>query len=60
MCFKFSIEHFLNEEQEVIFKGLKNEGNTCYLNSLIQTLFFMKAFRYAIYNIPTISDMESN
>ena len=36
------------------FKGLKNEGTTCYLNSLIQTLFFIRAFRNAVYQIPTV------
>ena len=35
MIFKFTIEHFFNQEQNIIFKGLKNEGNTCYLNSII-------------------------
>jgi ubiquitin carboxyl-terminal hydrolase 7 len=36
------------------FKGLVNEGTTCYLNSLIQTLFFIRAFRNAVYKMPTI------
>lgn len=33
--------------------GLKNQGATCYLNSLLQSLFFTNAFRRAVYQIPT-------
>ena len=35
------------------YNGLVNEGTTCYLNSLIQTLFFIRSFRSAIYRMPT-------
>lgn len=35
------------------FVGLRNQGATCYLNSLIQSLYFTNAFRKAIYQIPT-------
>lgn len=31
------------------YVGLVNQGSTCYLNSLIQSLFFTKAFRRAIF-----------
>lgn len=34
--------------------GLVNEGTTCYLNSLVQTLFFIREFRTAIYQVPTL------
>jgi ubiquitin carboxyl-terminal hydrolase 7 len=36
------------------YKGLFNEGTTCYLNSLLQTLFFIKPFRESIFKMPTI------
>lgn len=32
--------------------GLKNQGCTCYLNSLLQILFFTPEFRNVIYKIP--------
>ncbi|EAR90666.1 ubiquitin carboxy-terminal hydrolase (macronuclear) [Tetrahymena thermophila SB210] len=34
------------------FVGLKNQGATCYLNSLIQSLFMSPEFRNAIYQLP--------
>ena len=36
--------------------GLKNQGATCYLNSLLQSLYFTNAFRQAVYQIPTDED----
>ncbi|KAI9818363.1 MAG: hypothetical protein M1826_001385 [Phylliscum demangeonii] len=37
------------------YVGLRNQGATCYLNSLLQSLYFTNAFRksQAIYQIPT-------
>lgn len=35
------------------YVGLKNQGATCYLNSLLQSLYFTNAFRKAVYQIPT-------
>lgn len=45
-------------EKENPYKGLVNEGTTCYLNSLIQTLFFIRAFRNAIYQMPTLNNND--
>ena len=35
------------------YLGLRNQGNTCYMNSLLQTLHHLPEFRRAIYSIPT-------
>nr|CAB3267570.1 ubiquitin carboxyl-terminal hydrolase 7-like [Phallusia mammillata] len=36
--------------------GLKNQGATCYMNSLLQTLYFTNKLRKAVYMMPTDSD----
>ena len=38
------------------YVGLVNEGTTCYLNSLLQTLYHISAFRKAVYLLPTGED----
>ncbi|MCJ1395349.1 hypothetical protein MMC18_008233 [Xylographa bjoerkii] len=38
--------------------GLKNQGATCYLNSLLQSLYFTNAFRKAVYQIPTENEAD--
>ncbi|KAF2703011.1 cysteine proteinase [Pleomassaria siparia CBS 279.74] len=47
--------NFINydSKKETGMVGLKNQGATCYLNSLLQSLFFTNAFRKAVYQIPT-------
>lgn len=47
--------NFINydSKKETGMVGLKNQGATCYLNSLLQSLFFTNAFRQAVYQIPT-------
>ncbi|KAF2646636.1 cysteine proteinase [Massarina eburnea CBS 473.64] len=42
-----------DSKKETGMVGLKNQGATCYLNSLLQSLFFTNAFREAVYQIPT-------
>ena len=37
-----------NNQEKIKYIGLKNQGATCYLNSLIQTLFMTPEFRYEI------------
>lgn len=41
------------------YVGLKNQGATCYMNSLLQTLFFTNKLRKAVYLMPTESDDSS-
>ncbi|CCD12303.1 unnamed protein product [Trypanosoma congolense IL3000] len=40
----------------MIYNGLLNQGATCYLNSLLQTLFHISEFRWIIYQIPTVEE----
>lgn len=42
-----------DSKKETNMVGLKNQGATCYLNSLLQSLYFTDAFRKAVYQIPT-------
>jgi len=41
------------------YVGVKNQGATCYMNSLLQTLFFTNKLRKAVYLMPTESDDSS-
>ncbi|KAK8187319.1 ubiquitin carboxyl-terminal hydrolase 21 [Phyllosticta capitalensis] len=52
--------NFLNydSKKETGMVGLKNQGATCYLNSLLQSLYFTNAFRQAVYQIPTEDDPD--
>ncbi|OAD02554.1 hypothetical protein MUCCIDRAFT_118206, partial [Mucor lusitanicus CBS 277.49] len=38
------------------YVGLYNQGATCYMNSLFQSLFFTNIFRKSVYQIPTEND----
>ena len=38
------------------FCGLKNQGATCYLNSLLQALYWIAPFRASVYRLPTEKD----
>ncbi|GAB7350994.1 hypothetical protein MBLNU459_g1489t1 [Dothideomycetes sp. NU459] len=52
--------NFVNydSKKETGMVGLRNQGATCYLNSLLQSLYFTNAFRKAIYQIPTENEQE--
>lgn len=40
--------------------GLLNQGATCYMNSLFQSLFFTNLYRKAVFQIPTENDEPTN
>ncbi|KAG1052933.1 hypothetical protein G6F43_004949 [Rhizopus delemar] len=42
------------------YVGLHNQGATCYMNSLFQSLYFTNYFRLAVYQIPTDNDEPCN
>ncbi|KAK3679931.1 ubiquitin-specific protease ubp15 [Recurvomyces mirabilis] len=47
--------NFVNydSKKETGMVGLRNQGATCYLNSLLQSLYLTGSFRKAVYQIPT-------
>ncbi|KAJ2741719.1 ubiquitin-specific protease ubp15 [Coemansia sp. BCRC 34301] len=48
--------HNYNSRKYTGYVGLKNQGATCYMNSLLQSLYFTNEFRNAVYQIPTEAD----
>ncbi|KAF9532244.1 hypothetical protein CPB83DRAFT_847503 [Crepidotus variabilis] len=53
--------NFVNydSKKETGFVGLKNQGATCYMNSLLQSFFCTRYFRRAVYQIPTEDDLPT-
>jgi ubiquitin carboxyl-terminal hydrolase 7 len=45
-----------DSRQHTGFIGMVNQGATCYLNALIQTLFFTTKLRESVYLMPTEED----
>lgn len=45
--------------KEIGFVGLKNKGATCYLNSLVKTLYHIPYFRKEVYHMPTSNTLPS-
>ncbi len=46
-------------ENEKAMVGLLNQGGTCYLNALIQVLFLIPEFRYALYKLDPEKHLEA-
>ncbi|KAK4440537.1 Ubiquitin carboxyl-terminal hydrolase 12 [Sesamum alatum] len=49
---------FYDSKDETGYVGLKNQGATCYMNSLLQMLFHIPYFRKVVYHMPTSADDE--
>eukprot|EP00891_Asterochloris_glomerata_P000046 jgi/Astpho2/46/Aster-07498 len=49
-----------DSKKETGFVGLKNQGATCYMNSLLQTLYNINYFRQAVYHMPTTEEEQTN
>ncbi|CAO3670582.1 unnamed protein product [Rhizopus stolonifer] len=50
--------NFVNYDSKKVtgYVGLQNQGATCYMNSLFQSLYFTNSFKKAVYQIPTEND----
>ncbi|KAJ8078640.1 ubiquitin-specific protease ubp15 [Marasmius tenuissimus] len=53
--------NFVNydSKKETGFVGLKNQGATCYMNSMLQSLYCTRFFRRAVYQIPTENELPT-
>ena len=51
-----SVKAVANYRAATGYVGLKNQGATSYMNSLLQALFSINEFRRAVYQIPTSED----
>lgn len=49
-----------DSRKETGYVGIRNQGATCYMNSLIQSLYFTNIFRKAVYRIPTEKEDPNN
>lgn len=48
-----------DSKKETGYVGLKNQGATCYMNSLLQTLYHIPYFRKAVYHMPITENAPS-
>ncbi|ORC92301.1 ubiquitin hydrolase [Trypanosoma theileri] len=47
-----------DKKSKIKYNGLLNQGATCYLNSLLQSLFHISEFRLTIYQMPTLEEAQ--
>ena len=50
----------ISKLEEGQYNGIKNEGATCYMNSMLQTLYSIYPFKKAVFQIPTEKDDYSS
>ncbi|OHT01279.1 hypothetical protein TRFO_31956 [Tritrichomonas foetus] len=48
-----------NSKETTGYVGLKNQGATCYMNSMLQALFHLPAFRKLVYEMPTTGNEDA-
>jgi ubiquitin carboxyl-terminal hydrolase 7 len=48
-----------DSKKETGYVGLKNQGATCYMNSLLQALYHTPTFRKSVYQLPTDTDVPT-
>eukprot|EP00192_Tetraselmis_astigmatica_P000385 CAMPEP_0117664232 /NCGR_PEP_ID=MMETSP0804-20121206/9096_1 /TAXON_ID=1074897 /ORGANISM="Tetraselmis astigmatica, Strain CCMP880" /LENGTH=1147 /DNA_ID=CAMNT_0005471423 /DNA_START=186 /DNA_END=3631 /DNA_ORIENTATION=+ len=51
-----TLSYNYDSRAETGYVGLKNQGATCYMNSLLQTLYHIPYFRKAVYHMPTTDE----
>ncbi|KAL0368363.1 UNVERIFIED_CONTAM: Ubiquitin carboxyl-terminal hydrolase 12 [Sesamum calycinum] len=51
--YKATDQYLYNSKRATSYVGLKNQGATCYMNSLLQMLFHIPYFRKVVYHMPT-------
>eukprot|EP00456_Euglypha_rotunda_P047480 TRINITY_DN37919_c0_g1_i1.p1 TRINITY_DN37919_c0_g1~~TRINITY_DN37919_c0_g1_i1.p1 ORF type:complete len:190 (+),score=15.00 TRINITY_DN37919_c0_g1_i1:252-821(+) len=57
----YETKHFYYDSKRATgFVGLRNQGATCYMNSMLQTLYFIPSFRRTVYLLPTESEKVSD